>query len=81
MLSHINVGSGEDLPIADLARLVARTVGYAGRIEQDASKPDGPPRKLLDVGRLKALGWAPRVSLAEGLALAYRDFLEHPGRR
>jgi GDP-L-fucose synthase len=81
MLSHINVGTGEDIPIADLAALVAKTVGFGGRIEQDPSKPDGTPRKLMDVGRLRSLGWSPRVGLAEGLALAYRDFLEHPARR
>ncbi|HET9471330.1 MAG TPA: GDP-L-fucose synthase [Usitatibacter sp.] len=81
MLSHINVGTGEDLPIAELAALVAKTVGFRGRIEQDPSKPDGTPRKLMDVGRLRALGWSPRVGLAEGLALAYRDFLEQPVRR
>lgn len=81
MLSHINVGTGEDIPIAELAGLVAKTVGFRGRIEQDPSKPDGTPRKLMDVGRLRALGWAPRVGLAEGLALAYRDFLDHPARR
>ena len=75
MLSHINVGSGEDLPIVDLAGMVARTVGYAGRIAFDPSKPDGTPRKLMDVSRLRALGWKPRVGLEEGLALAYRDFL------
>ena len=80
MLSHINVGSGVDLSIAELAQQVARTVGYAGRIEYDATKPDGTPRKLLDVRRLKALGWAPRVDLADGLARAYRDFLENPHR-
>ena len=81
MLSHINVGTGEDIAIAELAELVAKTVGFRGRIERDPSKPDGTPRKLMDVGRLRALGWAPRVGLAEGLALAYRDFLEHPVRR
>jgi len=81
MLSHINVGTGEDVTIAELAALVARTVGYEGRIVQDTSKPDGTPRKLLDVGRLRSLGWKPRVGLAEGLALAYRDFLDHPARR
>jgi GDP-L-fucose synthase len=75
MLSHINVGSGEDLSIADLAHLIARTVGYPGRIAFDPSKPDGTPRKLMDVSRLKALGWRARVSLDEGLALAYQDFL------
>jgi GDP-L-fucose synthase len=81
MLSHINVGSGEDLAIGELAALVAKTVGFAGRIAHDPSKPDGAPRKLMDVGRLRALGWKPRVGLAEGLALAYRDFLAHPNRR
>ena len=75
MLSHINVGTGEDITIADLARLVAKVVGYEGRIEQDPSKPDGSPRKLMDVGRIRALGWRPRVGLEEGLAIAYRDFL------
>ena len=81
MLSHINVGTGEDVSIAELAALVAKTVGFAGRIEYDTSKPDGTPRKLMDVGRLRALGWKPRVALSEGLALAYRDFLSNPGRR
>jgi GDP-L-fucose synthase len=75
MLSHINVGSGEDIAIAELAALIGKVVGYSGRIAYDASKPDGTPRKLMDVGRLRALGWAPRVGLEEGLALAYKDFL------
>jgi GDP-L-fucose synthase len=80
MLSHINVGTGEDITIAELARMVAKVVGYAGRIEQDPSKPDGSPRKLMDVSRVKALGWKPRVGLEEGLRLAYSDFLAG-GRR
>jgi GDP-L-fucose synthase len=75
MLSHINVGSGEDLPIKQLAEEIGRTVGFKGRIQFDVSKPDGTPRKLMNVDRLKALGWSPRVSLKDGLALAYRDFL------
>lgn len=75
MLSHINVGCGEDVAIGELAAMIGRTVGFDGRIVPDPSKPDGPPRKLLDVSRLKALGWTPRVSLAEGLERAYRDFL------
>ena len=79
-LSHINVGTGEDITIADLARRIAKVVGYEGRIEQDPSKPDGSPRKLMDVSRVKALGWRPRVGLDEGLALAYGDFLAG-GRR
>jgi GDP-L-fucose synthase len=73
-MSHINVGSGEDVTILELARLVARTVGFEGRIGLDPSKPDGTPRKLMDVGRLKSLGWAPRVGLEEGLARVYEDF-------
>jgi GDP-L-fucose synthase len=80
MLSHINVGTGEDITIAELAKRVAKVVGYEGAIEQDPSKPDGSPRKLMDVSRLKALGWKPRVALEEGLGLAYRDFLAG-GRR
>ena len=80
MLSHINVGTGEDVTIAELGRLVAKVVGYTGEIVQDTSKPDGAPRKLMDVSRVKALGWRPRVGLEEGLAIAYRDFLAG-GRR
>jgi GDP-L-fucose synthase len=74
-LSHINVGTGEDLTIRELAERVGRVVGYRGRIVFDTAKPDGAPRKLLDVSRLRALDWAPRVGLDEGLALAYRDYL------
>ncbi len=75
MLSHINVGTGEDLTIRSLAERIAKVVGFTGRIVQDPSKPDGAPRKLMDVSRLRAMGWKPRVGLEEGLALAYRDFL------
>jgi GDP-L-fucose synthase len=67
----VNVGVGEDVSIAELAALVARTVGYAGRLEFDASKPDGTPRKLLDVSRLHALGWRARIGLEEGLRGTY----------
>jgi GDP-L-fucose synthase len=76
MLSHINVGFGTDLTVLELAQMVARTVGYTGRIELDPGKPDGTPRKLMDSSRLRALGWQPRVELAQGLRLAYEDFLE-----
>lgn len=76
MASHINVGSGADVTILELAQLVAKIVGFTGRIETDTSKPDGSPRKLMDASRLKALGWSPQVGLEEGLALAYRDFLQ-----
>ena len=73
----LNVGCGEDLSIRDLAALVQRVVGYDGPVEWDASKPDGTPRKLMDVGRLRGLGWAPRVPLEDGVRLAYDWFLEH----
>nr|WP_150560293.1 GDP-L-fucose synthase [Pandoraea bronchicola] len=73
----VNVGTGVDLTIADLAALVRRTVGYTGNIVFDADKPDGTPRKLLDVGRLSGYGWRASTSLDDGLAQAYRDFLTH----
>jgi GDP-L-fucose synthase len=76
MLSHLNVGSGSDVSIRQLAELVAETVGYTGKLVQDTSKPDGTPRKLMDSGRLNALGWRARIDLKEGLALAYQDFME-----
>ena len=77
MLSHVNVGCGADVTIAEVARLVAEVVGYSGQTTFDTSRPDGTPRKLMDGARLQALGWQPRVGLREGLARAYRDFLEH----
>jgi GDP-L-fucose synthase len=80
MLSHINIGTGEDLSIRDLAKAIGEIVGYRGRIAFDTSKPDGAPRKLMDVGRMKNLGWRPQVGLRDGLALAYADFLAS-GRR
>lgn len=73
----INIGCGEDLSIADLARQIGDSLGYRGRIEFDASKPDGPPRKLLDVSRLHGLGWRHRISLADGIASTYAWFVEH----
>ena len=77
MLSHINVGSGEDIAIRDLATLVAEVVGFTGRIEADPSKPDGTPRKLMDVSRLAAMGWRARIGLREGIEDAYRWFVEN----
>jgi GDP-L-fucose synthase len=65
---HLNVGSGEDLPIKELAQKVANAAGFAGEIEWDATRPDGTPRKVLDVSRIKALGWKPKISLEEGIA-------------
>jgi GDP-L-fucose synthase len=76
MHSHINVGTGQDVTIADLARLVGETVGYHGRIVFDASKPDGTPRKLLDVSKLQALGWRASTPLGEGLQRAYAAYLQ-----
>jgi len=75
MLSHINVGYGSDVSIAELAVLIGQTVGYKGRITYDNSKPDGTPRKLMDSSRLNALGWQAHITLEEGLASAYQDFL------
>lgn len=75
MLSHINVGSGTDVTILDLARIVAEVTGFEGRIETDPSKPDGSERKLMDVSRLAAMGWRARIGLREGIADTYAWFL------
>lgn len=75
MLSHINVGSGVDCTIRELAETVARVTGFTGRLTFDASKPDGAPRKLMDVSRLKALGWQAKIGLEDGLRDAYQWFL------
>lgn len=76
MRSHINVGTGEDIEIGALAELVARTVGFEGRIICDAGKPDGTLRKLLDVSRLARLGWRAQISLEDGIAGTYRWFVD-----
>lgn len=81
MLSHINVGSGQEVTILEAARMVAQAVGYTGEIVCDRSKPDGTPRKLLDSSLLQSLGWQARISLADGLAATYRDFLQQDARR
>lgn len=70
-----NIGAGQDISIADLARLVARVVGYDGKIVYDTDKPDGTPRKLMDSARVQALGWRPEISLTHGITLAYGHFL------
>jgi len=70
----VNIGVGEDISIKDLALLIKEVVGFEGELEFDSSKPDGTPRKLMDVGKLKGLGWLPKTSLKEGIALAYEDF-------
>jgi GDP-L-fucose synthase len=75
MLSHINVGYGDDITIKELAAAISTTIGYQGEIQFDLSKPDGSPRKLMDSRRLNALGWHARVGLEAGLATAYQDFM------
>jgi len=79
MLSHINVGTGVDCTIRELAETVARVTGFDGRLIFDATKPDGTPRKLMDVSRLKALGWTFSIGLEDGLRNAYRWFVEAQG--
>jgi GDP-L-fucose synthase len=74
---HINVGVGSDLAIADLAGLVCEIVGYQGALRFDPTKPDGTPRKLLDVSRMSELGWKARIPLEEGIADAYRWYLDN----
>ena len=73
----VNIGCGEDVTIKELTELVCEVVGFDGELEFDPSKPDGTPRKLLDIERIKALGWTPKVSLREGIARTYRWFLEN----
>jgi GDP-L-fucose synthase len=76
----LNVGTGEDITIGEFAHMVAEIVGFKGTLQFDTSRPDGPPRKLLDVSRLTALGWKARTSLRDGLTAAYADFLAGGGR-
>ncbi|MDH5259443.1 MAG: NAD-dependent epimerase/dehydratase family protein, partial [Gammaproteobacteria bacterium] len=71
----LNIGTGEDQTIAELAQLVANVVGYSGKLVYDKSKPDGTMRKLLDVSRVKSLGWEPSVDLKDGIDIAYKDWL------
>lgn len=75
MLSHINVGVGHDLTIAELAELISEIVGYQGAVDFDRSKPDGSPQKLMDNSRIEGLGWRAKVELEEGLRLTYHDFV------
>ena len=76
----VNLGTGEELTIRELAELVAKVTGFAGEIRWDASKPDGTPRKLLDVSKLERLGWRYKTELEDGIRLAYEDFLKNPMR-
>lgn len=77
MLSHINVGTGEDCTIRELAETMSEVVGFKGKLVFDSSKPDGTPRKLMNVSRLKSLGWQSSISLIEGLSITYQWFLNH----
>ena len=76
-VSHINIGCGEDLSIAELASMIAKVVDYKGGIRYDPTKLDGTPQKLLDISRLKNLGWAPPVTLHEGIRKSYEWYIEH----
>ena len=79
MLSHINVGAGVDCSICELAETLCEVIGFKGELVFDTSKPDGTPRKLLDVSRLKQLGWEAKIGLREGLAETYEWFLARGG--
>ena len=79
-IGFLNIGTGEDVPISKFAELIADVVGYNGKIAYDTSRPDGTPRKLLDVSKIKKLGWAAQTKLRDGLARAYADFLATGGR-
>ncbi|MDP3255181.1 GDP-L-fucose synthase [Bosea sp. (in: a-proteobacteria)] len=76
-LEHVNIGSGEDVTIRELTEAVCEVVGFEGDIVNDTSKPDGTPRKLMSASRLRAMGWAPKIGLRDGIAQTYRWFLAH----
>ena len=76
MQSHLNVGSGSEITIADLAQEVAKAINYHGKINFDRTKPDGSPRKFIDSGRLNKLGWKAEIDLQLGLQLAYKDYIQ-----
>ena len=78
---HVNVGSGEDISIMELVRLIVDVVGFKGGIAQDLSKPDGTPRKLMSADRLRAMGWSPRIGLEKGVRETYAWFLAHGADR
>ena len=79
--SHVNIGWGEDVSIAELAALIADIVGFKGRLRYATDKPDGMPRKLLDVSMLDGIGWRPKIGLRDGLADAYRWFVENAAKQ
>jgi GDP-L-fucose synthase len=74
---HINVGTGEDMTIKQLAKTISEVVGFMGDIEWDISKPNGTPRKVLNVDKIKSLGWEPKISLKDGIEKTYKHFLEN----
>ena len=80
-MGFLNIGTGEDLTIGEFAKVVSEVVGYKGKIVYDTSRPDGPPQKLLNISKIRKLGWAPKIKLREGLAQAFADFLATGGRR
>jgi GDP-L-fucose synthase len=77
---HINVGSGQDLQISELAKLIGEEVGFKGAIEWDRSRPDGTPRKILDSSRIRNLGWGPKISLEDGIRETIDWFMENKSR-
>jgi GDP-L-fucose synthase len=79
-LTHINIGTGEDLSIAELVEIIKKVIGFGGNVKYDTSKPDGTPRKLMDVSRLHELGWKHKTSLEEGIKKAYEWYLENEGK-
>src|SRR4029079_255865 len=79
-VGFLNVGTGEDVTIGEFAQVVSDIVGYQGTIVYDTSRPDGTPQKLLDVSKIKKLGWSPKIKLREGLSQSYADFLASGGR-
>jgi len=81
MVSHINIGTGNDMTIRELAEITREVVGYKGDVIWDRSKPDGMPRKLLDISRLKSIGWKPEIKLREGIARAYASYIDQGARR
>ena len=80
MAETVNAGTGKELSIKELTELVARVVGYEGEIRWDTTKPNGTPRKLLDVSKAEALGWKYKTELEDGIRLSYEDFLSNPMR-
>ena len=76
----VNAGTGKEISIKELAMLVAKVVGYEGRIEWDTTKPNGTPRKLLDVSKVTAMGWRYKTELEDGIRISYEDFMNSPMR-